>query len=157
MPNATATLTYCPCDEPVRSTDPRREGSCSKCGYRFDPAWDQTDAGFRAFWDRIESSFPGWQNPFYEPPDTQQTLRLQTMHRERSGRKQFGYAYLSRDNLKEAREEIADCLMYLYLDTLRCERDGMDPEWDVTLSIADDLLSAYEKFDKLRHKHRGTP
>ena len=150
-------LRTCQCEKPHRSSNPRSEGTCAQCGYPFGAEWDQTTANFNAFWERIESSYAGWQFPLYEPPDEQQTLRLQTQHRELAGRKQFGYSYLSRDNLREAREEIADCLMYLYLDTLRCEREGADPEWDVVLSIADDLLSAYGKFDQLRHKHRGAP
>ena len=150
-------MRICACPTPIESINPRKKGKCVRCCSSLDPEWDQTDENFRAFWDRVEASYPGWQAPLYEPPDHQQTLRLQTMHREAAGRGNFGHAYLSRDNLREAREEIADCLMYLYLDTLRCKRDGMDPEWDVTLEIAEDLLSAYEKFDKLRHKHRGAP
>lgn len=152
----------CGCERPVRSLDPRREGACAKCGLAFDPEWDQSDSNFQAFWERIESSYPGWRSrwvPNWEPPDEQQTLRLQTQHRERAGRGQFGYDYLSpqRNNLREAREELADALLYVYLDTLKCKRDGMDPEWDVVLEIADDLLSAYGKLDQLRVKHRGAP
>ena len=156
MTTATA-LRICECERPHRSSNPRSEGRCAQCGYVFGPEWNQSDENFAAFWERIEEAYPGWVNPLYEPPDTQQTLRLQTMHREKAGRRHFGYAYLSRDNIVEAREEVADCLMYLYLDTLRAIRDGEDPEWDVVLEIANDLLSAYEKFDELRHKHRGAP
>ena len=147
----------CECPLPIRSTDPRREGKCARCGGIFNRIWDQTDENFRAFWGRIESSYPGWQFPLYEPPDEQQTLRLQTQHRERAGRGQFGYAYLNRDNVREAREELADALMYLYLDTLRSARAGEEAEWDVVLSIADDLISAYGKLHQLRAKHRGAP
>lgn len=149
---------YCRCPQPSTSSDPRKPAThCGKCGHPKDPAWDQTDEQFNAFWDRIESSYAGWQFPLYEPPDEQQTLRLQTTHRELAGRKHFGYAYLCRDNLREAREELADALLYVYLDTLKNVREGDDPEWDVVLEIADDLLSAYGKLNQLRHKHRGVP
>lgn len=150
---------FCGCEQREPSHDPRRSPDfCGHCGKRFpNPEWDQSDENFIQFWERIEASYPGWQHPLYEPPDEQQTLRLQTTHRELAGREHFGYAYLGRDNIAEAREEIADCLMYLYLDTLKCRREDTDPEWDVVLEIADDLLSAYGKLNQLRHKHRGVP
>lgn len=149
---------HCHCPKPEPAVDPRHQGTCVKCGHSMAP-FDQTDENFAAFWERIESSYAGWQLPLYEPPDEQQTLRLQTTHREKAGRSIFGYAYLSpeRDNIREAREEISDCLLYLYLETLRNVRDGDDPEWDVVLEIADDLLSAYGKLNQLKHKHRGVP
>lgn len=149
-------MSDCACPRPVRSLDPRSSG-CASCGGSFGSDWNQTDENFAAFWDRIEASYAGWQHPLYEPPDEQQTLRLQTQHREQAGRGEFGYAYLDRDNIREAREEIADALLYVYLDVLKCRREGQDPEWDVVLEIADDLLSAYGKLAQLRHKHRGAP
>lgn len=148
----------CKCPKPEPAVNPRHEGTCVKCGYSMAP-FDQSDENFAAFWERIESSYPGWQFVGYEPPDEHQTLRLQTTHRELAGRTQFGYDYLQpeRDNFREAREELADALIYLYLETLKNRRDGDDPEWDVVLEIADDLLSAYGKLNQLKHKHRGVP
>ena len=149
---------YCTCPQPSTSSDPRKDPTfCAKCSHPKHPDWDQTDEAFTAFWERIESTRAGWQYPLYEPPDEEQTLRLQTMHRELAGRKHFGYAYLQRDNIREAREELADALLYVYLDTLKNKREGDDPEWDVVLEIADDLLSAYGKLNQLKHKHRGVP
>ena len=151
-------MTYCTCPLPSTSSDPRKPAThCGKCGHPKHPEWDQNDSNFAAFWDRIEETRAGWQFPLYEPPDEEQTLRLQTTHRELAGRKHFGYAYLQRDNIREAREEICDALLYVYLDTLKNVRDGDDPEWDVVLEIADDLLSAYGKLNQLKHKHRGVP
>ena len=146
----------CKCPKPEPAVDPRHEGTCVKCGHSMAP-FDQTDANFAAFWERIESSYAGWQFPLYEPPDEQQTLRLQTTHRELAGREHFGYAYLARDNIREAREEICDALLYLYLESLKDARDGIDSEWDVVLEIADNLINAYAKFSQLRQKHRGMP
>ena len=149
---------YCHCPTPSTSSDPRKPAThCGKCGHPKHPGWDQNDSNFAAFWDRIEETRAGWQYPLYEPPDEEQTLRLQTTHRELAGRKHFGYAYLQRDNIREAREEICDALLYLYLESLKDAREGTDPEWDVVLEIADDLINAYTKFAQLRQKHRGMP
>lgn len=150
-------MRYCECEVPAQSLNPRRSGVCSKCGMKFDPAWLSTDLTFARFWQRIESAYPGWQNPLYEPPAEQVRLRHLSRVREQTGRKEFGLRYLSRDNLAEAREEAADFLMYVYLETLKEQRGGGEVAWDVVVSIADDLLSAFDKLDQLRHKYAGTP
>ena len=149
---------FCSCPLPSTSSNPRTDPIyCGKCGHQKDPKWDQTDENFEAFWWRIISSYQGFAKDEYKVPETQQALWLQTKWREKFGRTKFGYSYLGRDNRREAREEIADAIVYLYEDVLDSNREGLDPEWDVVLEIADDLLSAYGKLNQLKHKHRGVP
>lgn len=119
--------------------------------------WETTDENFDEFWDRIERSYGGWVSPVYSIPDEQVRLRALTKFREQQGRELFGDAYLHRDNLSELEEELADALMYLYLETLKDAKDETDPEWDVVLQIADALLTAQRYLPKLRRKHRGAP
>ncbi len=119
--------------------------------------WECTDENFDAFWERIHSSYGGWVKQVYRIPDEQIQMRGLTKHREKQGRGNFGDAYLTRDNMAELREELADALMYLYLETLKNVHDDMDPEWDMVLSIANDLLSAQRKLPLLARKHRGAP
>ncbi len=119
--------------------------------------WETTDENFDGFWDRIERSYGGWVKQWYKTPNEQVRLRALTKFREGQGREEFGDAYLTRDNLAELEEELADALMYLYLETLKDRKNGTDPEWDVVLQIADAILTAQRYLPTLRRKHRGAP
>ena len=153
-------MTYCTCPQPSTSSDPRKDPTfCAKCSHPKHPDWDQTDENFHEFWMRIVSSYQGFVRKDYKVPGVQQTLWLQSQWREKVGRKIFGYAYLSpeRDNRKEAREELADCMVYLYGEVLRLRREGYEVEWDEVLEIAHGVIDVYGRFDDLRKKYRGVP
>ena len=115
------------------------------------------DEALNAFWDRIESSYGGWISPAYHIPDEQVRQRVLTTFRERTGREEFGDAYLRRDNIAEIEEELADALVYLHLETRRDEAEGIDPEWDVVLQIVDHILAAQLLLPTLARKHQGAP
>ena len=149
---------FCACPLPSTSSDPRRPTThCGKCGHPKHPDWDQTDEQFHNFWMRIVSSYQGFVRPDYKVPGVQQTLWLQTAWREKMGRDLYGYAYLARENGPEAREELADCMVYLYEEVLRLRREGYEVEWDEVLEIAHGIIDIYGRFDDLRKKHRGVP
>ena len=115
------------------------------------------DEALNAFWDRIESSYGGWISAAYHIPDEQVRLRALCQARELAGRDEFGEAWRHRDNLAELAEELADAANYLYFETRRDEAEGIDPEWDVVLEIADHILAAQRLLPILYRKHKGAP
>lgn len=115
------------------------------------------DHTFASFFDRFEESHMGWQRPDYETPAHLQSLRLQCQQREVAGRKSFGNAYLQRDNIAEAREEISDCVNYLHFEALKNELRGRDPEWDLVLEAAECMAEAYRHLAHLDARYRGAP
>lgn len=116
-------------------------------------AWDTTDETVAAFFDRLAAgAFPGKPDPEYA------TFRQHCEYRERAGRTDFGDAYLHRDNLAEAREELADLGIYALLDSLQAIRDGKgDEDFELVLTMAHHAYLAYKTSMRLAAKRRGAP
>lgn len=143
-------MTYCKCAEPRETLNPRKRGSCVKCGKQFDPAWVSSDDHVRVFFNRLsscrylEESFPAF--------------RQMCERRELAGRETFGFRYLDRDNLTEAMEEAADLALYPYLDWLQAAREGRpDEDFDLVLTIAYHASLAFDAAVRLQHKRGGEP
>jgi hypothetical protein len=142
----------CHCPEPIQATDLRRAGVCLKCCLPIDSEALSSDETIRAFFERFAATFPG------SPPESFQGFRRQCEERERAGRKDFGLAYLSRDNLAEACEEESDSAIYLFLDTLRHRREaGSDDDLDLVLTTVWHSFKAHEGARRLADKRRGSP
>lgn len=142
-------MSYCECPAPGVSLDPRHEGTCQRCGHRFDPEWLADDETVAEFYDRLALSLPG------EP--TFPHFRALATVRERSGRPIFGLAYLTRDNVAEGAEEAADGANYALLEGLRMKRAGIDPADDLLLSAARHFALGYAMLAEAQGKHRGIP
>ena len=141
----------CQCRRPRTVGDPRKKGSCVRCGKLLGKRWTSNNENFNIFFDRLESAFPG------EVPDSFVAFRAQCLAREYEGRERFGFTYMIRDNLAESREEAADLCMYLYLDGLAARRAGKDEEESVALTAALHCYKAYEAIRDLEAKRHGAP
>ena len=110
-----------------------RPGYCRFCGGRIDPEWVSSDATFAEFFDQL-AELPGVPSDLIE----------QCRDRELAGRETFGFAYLARDNPKEAREEIADFVLYIRLHLLCARREGRPEKVEAALRAAHHAALAYE-------------
>jgi ATP-dependent RNA circularization protein (DNA/RNA ligase family) len=109
-------------------------------------------------WQRLEDGmFPNAG----ENPEWFEQFKHLAVTRERAGRDEFGFAYLSpnRDNIAEAAEELGDFIVYVFLDSLRARREngGDDEDIDVVLTAASLAAQAFEHLSRLKHKRRGAP
>lgn len=142
-------MTFCECSEPRETANPRKAGSCVKCGKHFDPEWTSSDQTMTEFFNRLsscrflEESFPAF--------------RQMCERRERAGRDTFGFSYLVRDNLEEAREELSDAAVYMALDILKARHDGTDECADLALTVAYHASRAFDALGQLQHKRGGEP
>ena len=109
------------------------------------------------FFDRLEQTEAGWQYATHKPPAELTHLRALCEARELAGRDIFGDAYLTRDNIAEAFEELADAMNYLAFEAEKVEQAGADPEWDLILTAAGHLVAAYGHLVHLRQRYRGAP
>ena len=146
-------MSFCDCIPPLPG--PEREGfrnhlSCRKCGRLIDEEILSSDQNLRAFFDDIARALPAITPAFHD-------LRFQCELREHAGRGHFGLKYLARDNLAEGREEEADGLTYIYLDLLRCQREGWDEDRDLAQTEAYHLYKAYEANRRRAERRRGSP
>lgn len=144
-------MSVCQCRKPGNPSNPRRSGSCVKCGKHFGPEWVSSDETFNQFFDRLRDSIPTVGPEF-------DAFLLQCKQRELAGRDTFGYAYLDRDNVVEAYEEAVDGALYSFLDVLATIRDnGDDPDIGFALTAAASFYSAYRALVELHHKRLGAP
>jgi hypothetical protein len=111
----------CRCDKPREN--PRRTGYCRRCGNSLGRKWQSTDENMTAFLRRL-ASLPGV---------TAEAI-LHAQQRERAGREEFGFLYLSRNNDAEGQEEAADLVIYPFLSWLNDRRDGVD---EIDLDLLD--------------------
>lgn len=116
-----------------------------------------SDDNLAAFWQRFEDAQPGAHLPLWELPHHLAALKHQSLAREAAGREQWGTAYLKRDNLHEATEELSDAVNYVSFFTEQCEAAGREAEWDLVMEFAAVMGRAYEILAELRHKAAGAP
>lgn len=124
----------CTCRVPVANPSPYHAESCLSCGYLLADRWRSSDENLGAFLDR------------FTMPDA---LRLECEVRERSGRDAYGLRYLSADNRREAREEIADGVLYLYLHRLAEIRRGTTVNESAIEDTARSLIEAFAGAERL--------
>jgi len=142
----------CKCPEPIRSSNPRYPHLCLRCCWRISPTWDSNDENVRAFFDRLESVFPG-----SAPPDFI-AFRRECERRERAGRDTFRHRYLTRDNRAEALEEAADLANYMLFDVLQhLRKTGTEDEKELALTVAFHAYESYEAVLRLGRKRAGSP
>jgi hypothetical protein len=144
----------CQCETPSEHVTPSKKGKCVRCDGLLDSSWLSSDQTMDTFWDRLEESL----YPNGSAPDAFLAFKLQAQERERAGRSHFGLSYLTRENLREATEEIADAANYVLFDSLQAIREnGEDTEIDMGLSLVAELAQSYEHLYRLRAKRRGAP
>jgi len=138
----------CSCQSP--SPKPQRPDTCVRCGYKVqaDALCDDKTVG--AFFNRLSDAFP-------DDPEWLKDFRLGCESRELAGRKKFGWAYLDRNNLREAEEEFFDGPNYAMMEVLKNRRDGMDDQLDMALIVAWHASHAYAALRGMRLKERGRP
>lgn len=143
----------CQCPKPSEHVSPMRQGTCVQCSGILSPFWLSSDTTLNEFWDRL-----GMGMYYGEPSPAFEHLREAATKRERAGRTEFGLRYLSRDNLAEAVEELADFANYLFFDCLNTIRtEGHDPDLDLTLTAASKAVEALEHLEHLAARRRGAP
>lgn len=141
----------CKCPEPRESADPRKAGSCIKCG-KLIPTEVLSQENIVWFYDRLEACFPG------KAPETFKSFRHECEVRELEGREKFGLSYLSRQNLREADQEGADGANYLFFDVLKYRRrTGRDDDLELALQGAYHAFKAFDCARRLEAKRRGSP
>jgi hypothetical protein len=86
-------------------------------------------------------------------PEVTGTLLSQAAKRERAGRREYGLAYLNKDNPREAVEEIADLIIYCYLHWLRSRRDGYEVDMAALLEA---VVHGAQAYNALRRLGYGT-
>lgn len=135
-------LTECECSQPVRNPAPAKRRTCVKCGYLIAPRWESNDANLTRFFNRLTSC--------QSAPITLSEFLAHCERREVAGRDRFGFLYLTRDNIAECAEELADALIYMYLEQLSAERDG-DPDDgdDLAYQVAFHAAEAYQALAEL--------
>jgi hypothetical protein len=143
LPNG---LRECECDGPEPML--HKPDVCVKCGYRFDPAWMASTTNVRDFLRELEEATPGGANLSFE------RLEAQIIRRQIAGESIFRQEFLDRANLAEAREEIADFILYLALHRLRCRREGIVQERELLFSAAYHAARAHDALDALDHAQR---
>lgn len=143
-------MRICQCPKPTRKVKPGKQDWCERCGSYIDPEWVSSDATLNAFFDRLRESVS-------EPAPWLEPLRQFCQARERAGRDEFGFAYLDRDNPREAIEEAADGANYAFFEVLRNRRKGEDEQIDVALLAAYHFGKAYHALDEMRRKEHGVP
>ena len=131
----------CTCPQPRISPNPRLAGSCVVCGKLIAPELLEPDERLTEFFDRLEGVVIASAGRL---PETFAAFRRQCKDRESAGRGEFGLSFLSRDNLAEGREEAADGAIYSWLEALKLERCGEDPDLQLALSEAFHLFKFYE-------------
>src|SRR5262245_41008713 len=139
----------CRCEAPTTSPDPRKEGDCCKCGRAFESRWLSTDETVGSFFSELENCLPRDYPTF-------SFLRKLCEDRESAGRDTFGLAYLERDNLAAAAEELGDFIIYLHLEALQHLRaTGGTEDSDLTRTAAWKAVEAYEAICELAAKRKG--
>lgn len=142
----------CACPAPLEATDPRRAGSCNKCGRTFEADWLSTDETVKEFFDWLESSIPATEMEEFT------AFRRHCEEREKAGRETFGIAHLHRSNPTEATEEAADIGVYAHLAVLEERRnEGDAQEMSLALEGARYAYLAHKCFRELAAKRRGSP
>ena len=129
----------CYCDRP-RLND-RRPGYCRRCGQQIDDRWISSDETMAAFFDQL-AGLPG----------ITAAALLHGLNRERAGRKEFGFAYLGRDNPAEGQEEAADGLIYCALDWLNDRRAGTEDVDADLIDAAHHFALAHAALERKRRK-----
>lgn len=140
----------CECDEPREATDPRRAATCRKCGRPISGDWVLDDQTVSEFMERFYDTFPGRVIPRHA-----RELRAAVETRERAGRRTFGFRYLTRDNVADGREEVADAVLYGLCALLQERRNGTDTQDDIALEIAQKASEMWQLYGKLRARERG--
>lgn len=141
----------CECNEPRETVNPRRPGTCVKCGKPFDPEWVSSDETFAAFFDRLAESMA------VVPPEFE-TFRAQCAKRERAGRETFGFRYLSRENTTDAYEEACDGANYMLFNALQKVKEGYPGEdIDADLTAAWKFYEAWSAAARAYRKHHHSP
>lgn len=140
----------CTCDKPEHSINPRHTEHCVKCSKLIaEEGYAPSDANLGEFFERLaEGSFPAYGRTLDRKTISKWFFNLfrECQGRMRAGNKMpdYKYRYLSRNNPREAQEEAADLVNYLFLETLRRRRLGEDEEESLALTGALYAAKAYE-------------
>lgn len=125
--------------------------TCVQCNGLISDEWSSNDQTVHEFFKRLGDSIPA-------KGDAWQRFVIDCEAREFAGRKSFGFTYLERDNLREAREEACDLALYLMLDALKMVREGRaEEDFGLVLQIAFHAFQAYEATFSLAARRRGAP
>ena len=150
----------CHCEKPAISPDPRDEGMCQRCLARPGEAWTSCDATMAEFYDRLEEAMFSLAERTAPVPSADlvafREFRTQAEIRELAGRKTFGFKHLSRDNPREATEEVADASNYILFSLMDARRKGDAEEWSLALTAAKHAALAHKWALALRaHSYSG--
>lgn len=97
-----------------------------------------------------EEAVADWLNQLAELPDVHEHFTAICRHREMTGRRIFGDAYLNRDNIAEAWEEAADLANYAFFEALQRRNQGKDDRMDLALMAAHHAAMAHLTLLRLR-------
>lgn len=126
----------CDCEEPKLRA--YKGGNCQRCAKLLFDDYLSNDDNLAEFFGLV-SDIPG--------VDTE--ILSVAAQRERDGRDFYGLAYLSRNNIAEAIEEVADLIVYLYLHRLRGRRDGYEVDMASLLEAAMHGAYAYNALRRM--------
>lgn len=137
----------------VPNPKPNKPDICVQCSGHIDhdADWASNTENLSQFFNRLTDcqnlpiTFPYFQG------------EIET--REKFGRAQFGFEYLRRNNLTEAREEACDLALYAHLDILKARREGIREEDGIglALTMAYYAAKAYDAALRLQAKRNGAP
>lgn len=145
-------LRECECAVPEPNLSPHKK-ACIRCGFLIPTRWSSNDETLRDFLDGFERTFAAWPHI----PEWWNTFRVHLEARERAGRKTFRQTFLGRNNIQEAREEVVDLGLYVFLDGLKQKRGGGENDADVVMELMRHAAEAYRLLDVLQHKRHGAP
>jgi|GEM_PF-2067620 len=131
----------CRCEIPIESPNPRREGSCVRCGFAINEAWSSNNKTVAEFFGRLKEAVPF--DPAIDP------LIAEARRRELGGRRRFGNSFHGRENWREGCEEAADGALYAMLQTLVNRRKGESQEIALALTAAHHFAKAHEALRRL--------
>ena len=145
----------CTCEKPEHAINPRHHEHCVKCSKVIaEPEFAPSIANLGDFFERLaEGSFMAYGRTLDREtlPRWFFNLYRECEGRMRAGNKmpEYKYRYLSRSNPREAQEEAADLVNYLFLETMRRRRLGEDEEADIALTGAHHAAKAYEAAQRM--------
>lgn len=97
-----------------------------------------------------EGALAEWLGQLEGLPDVHEHFTATCRSREMMGRRLFGDAYLTRDNISEAWEEAADLANYAFFEVLQRRDQGKDDRVDLALMAAHHAAMAHLTLLKLR-------
>lgn len=140
------------------SNDPRKNGACVRCGRPIPPEpWRITEPSAGAFYQELADTLEaGWEEECsIRRPALERFFRL--------GYRQYGDAYLLRNNAAEGQDEACDGTNYCLMESHRLLLEDLDPgDVDACRALlfesALEFAKAYEKlsdYSKRLHEARS--